>query len=133
MAFWRSRSGRGYAALEPGNHAHVKDAVSLFGGCYVGLSLPVSAQTQTVWSVPPVGTTGRGAPGSWGGHAVPILSFDLHGLTCVTWGKLMRMSWGFWNAYGDEAYAVLSSEWLSPTTSRRAASTSLPWRRTCGR
>jgi hypothetical protein len=119
LNYWR-KSGIGghkiaaYAALEPGNHTHVKDAVSLFGGCYVGLSLPVSAQTQTVWSVPPGGTTGRGAPGSWGGHAVPVLGYDLHGLIVVTWGKLMRMTWSFWDAYGDEAFAVLSSDWLSP-------------------
>lgn len=41
-----------YAALEPQNHNHIMQSVFLFGGCYIGLALPVTAQTQNVWSVP---------------------------------------------------------------------------------
>ena len=46
--------------------------------------------------------------------APSTIDYDLHGLVVVTWGKLMRMTWSFWGAYGDEAYAVLSSDWLNP-------------------
>ena len=105
-----------FMALEPGNHAHVMDAVWIFGGCYIGLALPKTAQAQTQnhqpWSVTSAGTTGDGAPGSWGGHAVPVMAYDSRSLTVVTWEALQTMTWGFWAAYCDEAYAILSPDFL---------------------
>jgi hypothetical protein len=101
-----------FAALEPHNHQEIQDAVYIFGNCYIGLALPLSAQTQTVWTVPPGGAVGQGAPGSWGGHAVPVVAYDQRGLTCITWGELKRMTWQFWNAYCDEAYGLLSPDWV---------------------
>ena len=102
-----------YAALEPKNHNEVKDSILLFGNCYIGVQLPLSAQNQAVWAVPPGGPTGQGAPGSWGGHAIPIVAYDVRGLTVVTWGALKRMSWSFLDTYCDEAYAVLSQDWIN--------------------
>jgi hypothetical protein len=101
-----------YAGLEPSNHNHVQEAVYLFGGCYIGLALPISAQSQTIWSVPPGGATGIGAPGSWGGHAVPVVAYNNSGLTVITWGALKKMTWGFWDAYCDESYAIISPDFL---------------------
>ncbi len=117
LNYWRKTGIAGhqilaYTALEPGNRQHVKDAVDLFGGCYIGVALPLSAQNQDVWSVPPGGATGDGAPGSWGGHAVPVVAYDSHGPTVITWGAPMRMTWSFWQTYCDEAYAVLSDDFL---------------------
>jgi len=88
LNYWRktgiaSHQIMAYAALEPQNHNHIMQSVFLFGGCYIGLSLPVTAQTQTVWSVPPGGAKGKGAAGSWGGHAVPVIGYDSHGLTVI--------------------------------------------------
>jgi hypothetical protein len=116
LNYWRrtgiaNRKILAYAALEPGNQGHVRDALFLFGGCYLGLALPISAQRQKVWSVPPGGAKGEGAPGSWGGHAVPIVGYDSRGLTAITWGAAKRMTWEFLNVYCDEAYAVLSGDW----------------------
>ena len=106
-----------YMALEPSNHTHIQDAVYIFGGSYIGLQLPISAQAQTQnkqpWSVPPGGATGDGKPGSWGGHAVPVVAYDVHGLTVVTWGALQVMTWTFWDTYCDEAYAILSPDYLT--------------------
>jgi hypothetical protein len=121
LNYWRQQGIAGhkiqaFMALEPANHSHVKDAVWIFGGCYIGLALPKSAQAQTsnkqTWSVPPQGTGGDGAPGSWGGHAVPVVAYDSRTLTVVTWGGLQAMTWGFWAAYCDEAYAILSPDYL---------------------
>lgn len=104
---------RAYVALEPGNLDHVRDSVAIFANSYIGLALPTTAQTQDVWSVPPGGAVGLGAPGSWGGHAVPVVAYDPQGLTVVTWGALKRMTWEFWGAYCDEAYAILSDDFLT--------------------
>jgi hypothetical protein len=106
-----------YVALEPANHTHIMDSVYIFEGCYIGLQLPKSAQAQTQnnqpWSVPPGGPTGDGAPGSWGGHAVPVVAYDQRGVTVVTWGALQVMTWSFWEAYCDEAYAILSTDYIN--------------------
>jgi hypothetical protein len=67
-----------------------------------------------VWDVPAEGATGDGEPGSWGGHCVPAVAyFSDETITCVTWGGLQNMTWKFWDAYCDEAYAVISPEWCS--------------------
>jgi hypothetical protein len=118
LNYWRQNgigghSIRAYVALEPGNLDHVRDVVFIFGNCYIGLALPNTAQTQTVWSVPPGGPVGQGAPGSWGGHAVPVVAYDPRGLTVVTWGALKRMTWTFWTTYCDEAFALLSDDFLT--------------------
>jgi hypothetical protein len=117
LKYWKNTGFAGhkilaFVGLEPENFDHIKASVFLFGGCYIGMALPLSAQTQGTWSVPPGGVSGTGAPGSWGGHAVPVVGYDAHGLTVVTWGALKRMTWGFWQAYCDEAYALLSPDWL---------------------
>ncbi len=78
----------GFVALQPKDIRDVKDAIWLFGGVYTGLALPVSAQAQDVWVVPPQGLVGDGAAGSWGGHAVYVVAYDSRGLTCITWGAL---------------------------------------------
>ncbi|HVS73101.1 MAG TPA: hypothetical protein VHQ47_17735 [Phycisphaerae bacterium] len=109
----------GYARLDPANNQHVRQAVAIFDGCYIGLALPVSAQHQMgadggddVWDVPAGGPTGEGRPGSWGGHAVCVVGYDAEGLTIVTWGQTKRMTWNFWTAYCDESYAILSADML---------------------
>jgi hypothetical protein len=122
LNYWRqtgiaSHKIGAYMALEPSNHTHIMDSVYIFGGCYIGVQLPTSAQAQTQnhqpWSVPPGGPTGDGKPGSWGGHAIPVMAYDARGVTVVTWGALQVMTWSFWAAYCDEAYAILSTDYLS--------------------
>jgi len=121
LNYWRQTGIAGhkigaYVALEPANHNHVMDSVYMFEGCYIGVRLPISAQAQTQnhqpWSVPPGGPVGDGAPGSWGGHAVPVVAYDSRGVTVVTWGALQQMTWSFWEAYTEEAYAILSKDYL---------------------
>jgi hypothetical protein len=122
LNYWRQSGIAGhkigaYVALEPSNHIHIMDSVYIFEGCYIGLQLPVSAQAQVQnhqpWSVPPGGPIGDGKPGSWGGHAVPVVAYDARGVTVVTWGALQVMTWSFWEAYCDEAYAILSPDYLN--------------------
>lgn len=101
-----------YADPNPANITEIKQAISLFGGVYIGLGLPITAQNQTIWSVVGDGKTGNSAPGSWGGHAVWCPKYDENYVTCVTWGGLTQMTWGFWQAYVDEAHALLAADFM---------------------
>ncbi len=103
----------GYVAVDPKNRAHMKLAIDLFGGVYAGAGLPISAQTQEVWSVPTEGVVGNGAPNSLGGHAIPFLNYGPLGPVCVTWGELKTITWSWVEAYCDEAYALLSGDWAT--------------------
>jgi hypothetical protein len=119
LGYWRKHgigtSGHkidAFAAVNVLNSQEVMQGLDLFGFLYIGILLPVSAQAQVggVWDVDP---TSAGSPGSWGGHCVIIVQADPNGLTCITWGALQRMTWAFWNRYVDEAYVVLTPEWIS--------------------
>ena len=124
LNYWRRKGIAGhtiwaYVAIEPGNHDQVKDTVQYFGGAYIGLKLPISAQYQlrdplnlTVWSVPSGGPVGQGLPGSWEGHSVPVVAYDHRTLTVVSWGDLLKITWQFFDVYCDEAYAILAHEWI---------------------
>jgi hypothetical protein len=104
-----------YVAVNPKNLDEVKQALYYFGGLYVGVQLPLSAQDQTVWDVPFFGIRGKGEPGSWGGHAIAnILDYDERGLTTITWGALKLMTWEFFQTYCDEAFCILSPDWYGP-------------------
>jgi hypothetical protein len=102
-----------FAQIDPKNQQHVEFACWAFGGIYIGVQLPNSAKTQRdEWTV----TAGPdAAPGSWGGHCVNLVDYTGQGgPTCVTWGRLMPMSWDFFDSYCDEAYAVISPDFIGP-------------------
>ena len=91
----------------------------MFGNLFTGLALPVFVEGAPDWTVPDGGIYGNaGQPGSWGGHCVPAMAESPETLTCVTWGERLKMSHNFFNDYCDEAYAVLSTDWV---TSNQAA------------
>jgi hypothetical protein len=117
LNYWRKTGIAGhtitaYAYVDPANLDHLRAAIYLFGGVYVGVSLPKTAQGQAVWDVEGDGKTGDSAPGSWGGHAIPYLAYDQAGLKTVTWGAVLSLTDAFHLAYCDEAYAVISSDFL---------------------
>ena len=109
----------GFTQLQPRSAIQVKDSVSLFGSCYIGVSLPdfVLAPgadvATTPWVVPPQGPVGDAAPNPANGHCIPAVGYDERNLYVVTWGVLKMMSWEFYQAYMDEAYAVLSDDWIN--------------------
>jgi hypothetical protein len=93
------------------DHALVRAAAWLFGGLYIGLALPLTAQTQDEWDW--TGSlSGDARPGSWGGHAVDVVGYDDAALTAITWGATKELTWSFWDRYVDEAYCILSRDFL---------------------
>lgn len=101
-----------YAGVEASNLDLVKAAIYLFGGVYIGVELPLTAQGQQVWDVVADADPSQSQPGSWGGHAINIVGYDEHGFVVVTWGGLLRMTYAFFKEYVDEVYAILSPDFL---------------------
>jgi hypothetical protein len=100
-----------YADVPSANVEEIRQAITLFGGVYIGVALPNTARKQAIWDVVPNGGDDA-KPGSWGGHAVFVPKYDAHSFTCVTWGALKPMTVAFWKEYVDEAHALLSHDWL---------------------
>ena len=101
-----------FARVSTSDHRLVQAAGWIFGGLYIGLQLPLSAQYQDTWDWNG-SLAGDDRPGSWGGHAVDVVRYDAAGLTIVTWGSLKAMTWSFWDRYCDEAYCILSQDFLA--------------------
>jgi hypothetical protein len=78
----------------------------LFGGVYVGWALPSTVEGAAAWK------DVSGVPGSWGGHLAPVVDSDGTGGRVASWGDTIRFSWDFFKRYADEAYAVISPDWL---------------------
>jgi hypothetical protein len=114
---WRKDSFDGHALLgfadpTPANLEEIRQSITLFGGVYIGLALPLTAQTQEVWDVVQDGG-GNAQAGSWGGHCVYVPKYDENGFTCITWGELKTMTLDFWKFYCDEAHTLLGQDWLT--------------------
>lgn len=101
-----------FVALDPKDERQMKRALGWFGGVWVGVNLPLSAQVQDDWYVALGGSDGDPTPGSWGGHAIFALPwYNAGGVWCVTWGGPKYFTWDWWEACNDEAYAFLSPDW----------------------
>ncbi len=105
-----------YALVDPSNFDLTRAAIHLFGGLSVGLLLPVAIQdNMTEWRAPTrEHRRGQWERGSWGGHEVQVVDYDATWLHFVSWGKVIRMSWNFYQQYCDEAFAAISKAWLGP-------------------
>jgi len=124
LKYWRKTGIGGdkisaFVQLEPKNDIQAKDAIHIFGNCYIGVALPNFAVVpgtnylDTPWVVPPQGPVGDAAPNPQNGHCIPAVGYDARNLYVVTWGALKSMSWQFYDAYADETFAVLSGDWIN--------------------
>jgi hypothetical protein len=108
---------KGFVDPQPQNFGHIMHSIAEFGGVYIGLQLPMSAQTQInagqIWDV--VADDG----GVWGGHCVfcpayhvkDTMASGANTITCITWGGLQKMTVAFWDKYCDESHTLLASAW----------------------
>ncbi len=119
LKFWKDTGFPGhkigaYAAVNPKNVKAVKYANYLFGGLYIGLELPRTAQIQDIWQMTEHGMLVDGANrGSWGGHCVNGGYCDDSFIKVVTWGAVKAMTWDFLFNYCDEIYAIIMLEWFT--------------------
>jgi len=107
----------GFVGVNPQSAIQMRDAIHYFGGAYLGVELPISAQDQDIWDVPAGGATGDGEPGSWGGHCVLGVVADPRYVGLITWGSIKLATWSWIYTYCSEAYALLSQDWMTPSGS----------------
>ncbi len=121
LNYWR-KSGldqhkiTAFAALRLKDRTEAMTALYLFGSIYIGVALPDFAvqgdMLTTPWVVPSGGPVGNAAPNPANGHCIPAVGYDADNLTIITWGEPKTMSWQFYDAYADEAFAVLSHDFI---------------------
>lgn len=102
-----------YVATAPGDIQHVQQGIFLFGGLYMGVALPLTAQGAALWDLIPDNGTGNAAPGSWGLHAMWVPGYNSIGPFSITWGMRQQMTWAFAATYWDEAYPLVVQDWLN--------------------
>jgi len=123
LRYWRktgvdSHKVLAFASIELQNQEQAQSACWLFGSIYIGVALPDFTLPPNVdpltipWVVPPGGLVGNAAPNPNNGHCIPAVSYDADNLYVVTWGEIKPMSWGFYSAYADEAFAVISEDFI---------------------
>lgn len=89
------------------NHKHVKQAIKLFGGLFIGFQVHQECidefNERKPWS-----------PGNfiYSGHAVYVTGYDESTLNMLTWGSTQKGFWTWWDIAVDEAYAILPPEAL---------------------
>jgi hypothetical protein len=114
---WKAQTLKGYdlkafATVLPATIEHVKQAINLFGGLYIGLNVPAYIMPQDgnvpeVWNVEP-----NGDNSIIGGHCVFVTGYDENVVDFISWGTNYSMTWAFWTKFVDESYALLSSDWI---------------------
>jgi hypothetical protein len=120
LAYWRKNGVAGhqivaYASLDVADLTQVRQAITLFGSVNVGFNFPASAMDQfnagRPWDVVP------GSPLE-GGHCVMVGGYAPGKFTCVTWGAVQDLTEAFWRAMVDEAWVVITGEWVNAATKR---------------
>lgn len=115
LNYWRdtgmlSHKIAGYVTLDVGNIDQIKAACYVFGGVYLGFSVPsyiMNVPSGGSWSARPgVDTSIEG------GHAIYIAGYGKDGARCVSWGTTYTFDWQFWSEYVDEAYGIVSQDWI---------------------
>lgn len=103
-----------FAELDVHNDNLVRWALDQFGAVGIGVNFPRSAMDQfnagQPWDV--VSNDG----GIEGGHAVAVVGYDGTYWYVVTWGQVQKVTPAWWRAYVEEAWTVLSQDFVNAHT-----------------
>ena len=110
VKYWRSTGIEeskiyAYANVSPHNHEHVKQAISIFGGLFMGFQCQEKVldefRNDKPWQ-----------PGKKinAGHAVYVTGYDKDYVDTLTWGTIQLGTWAWWDEHVDECYALLPPE-----------------------
>jgi len=114
LNYWRKHVVSGdeilaYVSVDPKQHTHVKQAITLFGGVYLGFQV----QENCIGDFD-AGRTWTPGELTLDGHAVHAVAYDRSTVTVLTWGRTQRATWGWWDECVDEAYAIIPPEAKKP-------------------
>jgi hypothetical protein len=116
LSYWRKTGVAGhrilaFAKVDHTDPAAMKAAIDVFGSLQVGIKFPRVAMTQfnagKPWALV------RKDGGIEGGHAIHAGAFDPRQYRATTWGRVQSMLPDFAAVYIDEAWAVITPEWLT--------------------
>lgn len=99
-----------WASIDVTNLANIKSAVALFGGVDIGFNVSQTAMNEFSAGQPWNDTSDTNYIG---GHSIPIMGYGGLGCTAITWGQRQQMSWAFFQKYCDEAYGIITQDWLN--------------------
>jgi len=102
----------GFMEVDPRNINDIKQTIFNFGVCYIGFDVPDNLMEN---GNPPKLWNNISSSKIDGGHAVILVGYDEIGFTVISWGSVYKMSYDFFLKYTDEAYAILSKDWLKNT------------------
>jgi len=113
LNYWQNTGIAGHkivawAEIDPTNQSEVEQAIWLFGGIDIGITVYESMEKQSslgqAWDDP--------SGDELGGHSIPLFGYGSEGTTGVTWGALQQMGWDCFRQICFEAYIVITQDWI---------------------
>lgn len=84
---------------------------------YRAYNMPITAQSQHEWALAGDQASPSAQPGSWGGHDVPLISYDPNRFRTISWGEELLIDapagGGFDAKYGMQAIVGVTPEMLN--------------------
>ncbi len=109
-----------YAPVSVSDVRTLHFAVNAYGGAYAGITVTEAMMTAfdagRAWTLPDLFSPVAG------GHCVPIVGYDNLHLYAVTWGRVQPVSYAAWHYIADEAWAVISGEFVAKNSDGRGIS-----------
>jgi hypothetical protein len=99
-----------YAPVSPSNIVEIQQAIAFYGGAYLGIQCPESAQEQFAADEP--WTFVKGSPVE-GGHCIVALGYVPSGALCATWGGIALVTWQFLAHFLEEVWAAISPQFVA--------------------
>lgn len=97
-----------YLDLGVSNRDNLKKAIYYFGGAGIGFNFPEYAMEQfqqgQTWHVQAKDSELDG------GHDVFAFGYDTQYVYVISWGKVVKMTWGFFDKFNDETLVYLTQE-----------------------
>jgi hypothetical protein len=112
----------GYVAVDGTNNTEIQQAIDLFGTLTIGFDVPDAwiksfvGDGTDVWDVGPDVSVDPN-----NGHCIPFVAYDTEGVTAITWGATVKITWAAVAMIldpnnGGECYAKVSNDWVSGST-----------------
>lgn len=99
--------------VDPRDWDDVRRTIWECGVCYIGFQVPRWFEQE---ELPELWDVRYGADNSAvGGHCVVLVGADLATVELISWGRRYRMTKDFFQTFTDEAYALVSPDWVTAT------------------